>query len=86
LHRKRVNQPSHIESKIKSLHIERGTPLTITSPLGGEDEGEGEEIQNHPSCIEREKQAPSHRKRRMKERGVKEVMERERRKSSKREG
>ena len=23
-------------------HIERGTPLTITSPLGGEDEGEGE--------------------------------------------
>jgi len=28
--------------QIISHHIERDTPLTITSPLGGEDEGEGE--------------------------------------------
>jgi len=32
----------------------RGCPLTITSPLGGEDEGEGEKIQNQPPRIERD--------------------------------
>jgi hypothetical protein len=37
-----INQPSHIESV---------APLTITSPLGGEDEGEGENTPSfgHPS-------------------------------------
>jgi len=31
-----------------------GELTNIPSPLGGEDEGEGEKIQNHPSRIERD--------------------------------
>jgi len=51
-HRKRKTAPSHRDSRMEERgvkqpsHIERDTPLTIPSPLGGEDEGEGEKKSN----------------------------------------